>query len=57
MIEMHESLSEEDKEAFGVDIRPLEWDTYFIDLTKGVRQYLSNDPLKTLDKARKKDKM
>ena len=54
---LHESLSNEDKEKFTLDIRPIDWETYFIDLTKGVRVYLNNEPLKNLNKAQRKDTM
>ncbi|XP_044017830.1 putative fatty acyl-CoA reductase CG8306 isoform X1 [Aphidius gifuensis] len=57
MLELHESLSAEDKNIFGLDIRSLCWEDYFVELTKGVRVYLSKEPLKTLKKARSKDNM
>lgn len=57
MLELHESLSAEDKNIFGLDIRSLRWEEYFIELTKGVRVYLSKEPLKNLKKARSKDNM
>lgn len=56
-LELHASLSEVDKEKFTLDIRPIDWETYFVDLTKGVRVYLNNEPLKNLNKAKRKDKM
>ncbi|XP_043288458.1 uncharacterized protein [Venturia canescens] len=56
-LELHETLSNEDKRMFTVDVRPIVWKDYFIDLTKGVRVYLSKEPLKNLDKARSKDTM
>lgn len=54
---LHESLNEADKDKFTIDIRPIDWETYFIDLSKGVRVYLNNEPLKNLNKAKRKDKM
>ena len=56
-MELHKSLSETDKQLFGVDIRPLVWEDYFVDLTQGVRTYLNNESPKTLEKARAKDKI
>ncbi|XP_066593248.1 uncharacterized protein [Prorops nasuta] len=52
---LHDSLSEVDKKLFTLDIRSLKWDSYFIDLTQGVRTYLNNEHPKSLDKARRKD--
>lgn len=57
MTELHESLSENDKKIFTLDIKPLVWEDYFIDLTQGVRTYLNNESPKTLAKARSKDKI
>ncbi|XP_058799063.1 putative fatty acyl-CoA reductase CG8306 [Phymastichus coffea] len=54
---LHESLSEIDKDKFTIDIRPIDWESYFIDLSKGVRVYLNNEPLKNLSKAKRKDKI
>ncbi|XP_015117031.1 putative fatty acyl-CoA reductase CG8306 [Diachasma alloeum] len=55
MMELHESLSSEDKKLFTLDVRPLSWEDYFVNLTKGVRVYLSKEPLKSLGRARAKD--
>lgn len=57
MLELHESLSPEDKKTFGLDIKTLSWEDYFIELTKGVRVYLNKEPMKNLEKARSKDTM
>ncbi|XP_012264094.2 putative fatty acyl-CoA reductase CG8306 [Athalia rosae] len=54
---LHESLSDVDKEKFSLDIRPLNWQLYFIDFVQGVRRYLSKENPKNLDKARSKDKI
>lgn len=56
-LEMHETLSSEDKKQFTLDVRPLNWEDYFADLTQGVRQYLSKEHPRNLEKARKKDKI
>ncbi|KAK0094159.1 hypothetical protein PV326_011676 [Microctonus aethiopoides] len=55
LLELHESLSPNDKELFNLNIKSLVWEDYFVDLTKGVRVYLSKEPLKNLSKARAKD--
>ncbi|XP_034946176.1 putative fatty acyl-CoA reductase CG8306 [Chelonus insularis] len=57
LLALHESLSDEDQKLFYLDIRSLVWEDYFVDLTKGVRVYLSKDPLKTLEAARSKDQI
>ncbi|CAL7940810.1 unnamed protein product [Xylocopa violacea] len=56
-IELHESLSEDDKKLFNLDITSLIWEDYFIHLTQGVRTYLNKESPKTLAKARSKDKV
>ncbi|CAK9831537.1 Putative fatty acyl-CoA reductase CG8306 [Anthophora retusa] len=56
-IELHDSLSDSDKELFNLDIKSLVWEDYFVDLTQGVRTYLNNESPKTLAKARSKDKV
>ncbi|EFN87624.1 putative fatty acyl-CoA reductase CG8306 [Harpegnathos saltator] len=57
MLQLHESLSPDDKELFTVDIRSLIWKDYFSDLAQGVRVYLSKESLKSLPEARSKDKI
>lgn len=54
--ELSESLSEEDKEKFTIDIKPLQWDDFFMSLTLGVRTYLHKEPHKTLEAAKRKDR-
>ncbi|KAJ8687689.1 hypothetical protein QAD02_023483 [Eretmocerus hayati] len=56
-LELHSTLSEKDQDTFTIDIRPIEWESYFVDLTKGVREFLNNEPLTNLKKARRKDKI
>ncbi|XP_014212126.1 putative fatty acyl-CoA reductase CG8306 [Copidosoma floridanum] len=56
-LELYSSLSEVDKERFTLDIKQINWETYFVDLTKGVRVYLNKEPLRNLNKALKKDKI
>lgn len=51
-LELHKSLSETDQQLFNLDVRPLLWQDYFMDLTQGVRTYLNNESPKTLEKAR-----
>lgn len=54
-LSLHESLSHDDKEIFGLDVGPLLWESYFEDLAKGVRQYLNNESPESLPAARTKD--
>ncbi|XP_060533363.1 putative fatty acyl-CoA reductase CG8306 [Cylas formicarius] len=50
-------MSKSDQEEFNLDISTLVWKDYFDDLTLGARVYLSKDPIKTLEAAKKKDKI
>lgn len=56
-LELHKSLSEEDKVSYNLDIKSLVWLEFFVDLTQGVRTYLNHESPKTLSKARSKDKI
>lgn len=57
MLQLHESLSPDDQKLFTLDIKPLIWKDYIVDLIQGVRVYLHNESPKSLPKARSKDKM
>lgn len=57
LMALHESLSSEDKNVFSLDVKSLNWEDYFVDLTKGVRVYLSKESMKNLGKARSKDNL
>jgi len=57
LLQLHESLSADDKKLFFLDIKSLVWKDYFINLIQGVRTYLSKESPKSLPKARSKDKM
>ena len=46
-----------DRETFFIDIGDLNWDEYFSNTIMGVRQYLSKESPKTLEAARRKDKI
>ncbi|KAL3270479.1 hypothetical protein HHI36_021022 [Cryptolaemus montrouzieri] len=46
------SMSEKDKEIFFCDLRQLNWEAYFQVYLKGVRIYLLQDDMKTLDEAK-----
>lgn len=50
-IELHHSLSKEDKELFSIDISSIKWDDFFLNLILGVRIYLHKDPKKTIQRA------
>lgn len=49
-----EDMSKEDKELFFCDLRKIDWDEYFKEYIKGIRLYLLQDPLETLEAARVK---
>lgn len=46
-----------DKKLYNIDLATLEWEVYFINLVNGVRRYLSKEDPKTMDAARRKDKI
>lgn len=46
-----------DKQIFFLDIGPLNWEEYFQNTILGVREYLSKEPPKNLEAARRKDRM
>jgi len=54
---LSKTLNLVDKKKFFIDIGELTWDEYFANTILGVRQYLSKEPPKNLEKARRKDKM
>ncbi|XP_037955042.1 putative fatty acyl-CoA reductase CG8306 [Teleopsis dalmanni] len=56
-LEMAKSLDKLDQSIFFLDIGELSWDEYFQNTILGVRQYLSKESPKTLNAARKKDKV
>lgn len=56
-LELHNSLSQKDKDIFSLDLSMLDWEDYFLNLILGVRTYLHKEPKKNLEKARSKDKM
>lgn len=56
-MELHNSLSEQDKENFTLDLGPLVWRDYFENMAKGVRQFLHKEEPSSLEYAKKKDTM
>lgn len=56
-LQLAKNQSEEDKSQFFIDIAELKWEDYFLNMMLGVRQYLNKETPKTLEAARKKDKM
>lgn len=46
-----------DKKLYNIDLATLEWEVYFINLSVGVRRYLSKEDPKTIEAARRKDKV
>lgn len=57
LLALSKSLDHVDKKKFIIDIGELTWDEYFANTIRGVRQYLSKESPKNLEKARRKDKM
>lgn len=57
LLALSKTLNIVDKKKFFIDIGELAWDEYFSNTILGVRQYLSKEPIKNLEKARRKDKM
>lgn len=55
--DLQEWLNSDDKDEFNMDISALVWPVYFDDLTLGARTYLSKEPRKTIEAAKKKDKI
>uniref|UniRef100_A0A1B6D9A9 Fatty acyl-CoA reductase n=1 Tax=Clastoptera arizonana TaxID=38151 RepID=A0A1B6D9A9_9HEMI len=51
---LHQSLTSQDQLVYYLDVQDLLWGPYFEDLTKGVRKYLNNDDLSTLEISKKK---
>lgn len=51
------SMDPVDKKIFFIDIADLNWEDYFQNTILGVREYLSKESPKTLEAARRKDKM
>ncbi|XP_017466419.1 PREDICTED: putative fatty acyl-CoA reductase CG8306 [Rhagoletis zephyria] len=54
---LSKQMDPRDREIFFIDIGDLAWDDYFLNTIMGVRQYLSKESPKTLNAARKKDKI
>ncbi|XP_040152587.1 putative fatty acyl-CoA reductase CG8306 [Anopheles arabiensis] len=55
--QLAQSLPEKDKQLFNFNVAQLQWPEYFVQLTQGVRRYLNNEHPKSLDAARRKDKV
>lgn len=53
--QLQEWLNEKDKVDYNVEIKQLQWDNYFEDLSKGTRIYLNKEPMKNIEAARGKD--
>ncbi|CAG9770278.1 unnamed protein product [Ceutorhynchus assimilis] len=49
-----ERMCDKDRELFFSDLKQLDWDEYYKTYCKGVRQYLLQDPLETLEVAQTK---
>lgn len=57
LLALSKTMNLVDKKKFTIDIGELTWDEYFANTIRGVRQYLSKESPKNLEKARRKDKM
>ncbi|KAH8404100.1 hypothetical protein KR215_009787, partial [Drosophila sulfurigaster] len=57
LLALSKALDPVDRKKFIIDISELTWDEYFANTIRGVRQYLSKESPKNLEKARRKDKM
>ncbi|XP_053660299.1 putative fatty acyl-CoA reductase CG8306 [Anopheles marshallii] len=55
--QLAQSLPDTDKALFNFNVAQLQWPEYFVHLTQGVRRYLNNEQPKSLDAARRKDKV
>ncbi|BES87283.1 Male sterility protein [Nesidiocoris tenuis] len=54
---LYDSLSDNDKKLFDLDIRPMVWIDFFDKMALGVRTYLHNENPSSLPAGRKKDKV
>lgn len=52
---LHKWLLPGDRDKFFLDISTLQWPEYFVDLSKGVRQYLNNEKMTNIEAARGKN--
>ncbi|XP_017148619.1 putative fatty acyl-CoA reductase CG8306 [Drosophila miranda] len=57
LLALSKSMDVVDRNKFVIDIGELTWDEYFSNTIRGVRQYLSKESPKNLEKARRKDKI
>ncbi|XP_052838640.1 putative fatty acyl-CoA reductase CG8306 [Drosophila gunungcola] len=57
LLALSKTLNPVDKKKFIIDIGELSWDEYFSNTILGVRQYLSKEHPRNLEKARRKDKI
>lgn len=53
--ELIKSQSPADRKLYDIDLSPLDWAEYFVDLIKGIRRYLSREHPRTLPAARVKN--
>lgn len=55
--DLHNWLTNEDQRDFNLSVSSIDWPTYFYDLSRGARIYLSLERLDNLRVAKKKDTM
>jgi fatty acyl-CoA reductase len=53
LVNLHESMSASDKKTLNIDIRELDWQSYFENYSLGVRKYLLKEDLSKVPQARK----
>lgn len=56
-LQLADGLAPADRERFNVDVRALDWNSYFLVLTQGVRRYLNREPERTLKAALRKNRV
>ncbi|KAF7284719.1 fatty acyl-CoA reductase wat-like [Rhynchophorus ferrugineus] len=49
-----EEMTDKDKELFFMDLRKLDWDKFFQSYLIGIRMYLMQDPMDTLERSKKR---
>jgi len=54
LVDLHETLSEEDRKKFNIDIREMDWGSYIENFALGIRQHILKDDLSTVPLARQK---
>lgn len=56
-LQLADEMRPADARDFAIDVRSLDWDMYFLNLTQGVRRYLNREHPKNLKAALRKNQM